>query len=151
MRPHCPSFSTQSLDQTPPPWNHKLKPQMTNRSQTRRFNCRNAEFRFFDGACAVTSIVDTIPQGHPAEGGSSCELLNWPRTLTECYPAFLSTLNVHFKGGPKNKAELVLETEVKAVRLITRSMASFFFGPGLVSNAAAAPNPHRKAFIWDWF
>lgn len=27
----------------------------------------------------------------------------------------------------------------------------FLFGPGLVSSAAAAPNPHRKAFIWDWF
>lgn len=86
---------------------------MTNRFQTQRFNCRNTEFRFFDGACAVTSRVDTIPQGHVAEGGCSCELSNWPRTLTENYPAFLSTLDGQFKGGPKNKAQLVLQTELR--------------------------------------
>lgn len=99
---------------------------MTNRSQTQHFNCQNTEFRFFDGACAVTSIVDTIPQGHPAEGGCSCELLNWPRTLTEYYPTFLSTSNIHFEGGSKYKAELVLETQLKDVRLITLSMAFLF-------------------------
>lgn len=53
-------------------WN----PQMTKRFQTRRFNCQNAEFRFSDRACAVTSWLNSLPHCRPGDGGlwQRCQL-----------------------------------------------------------------------------
>lgn len=42
---------------------------MTNRFQTPCFDCQSSEFRFFDGACAVTSSPLPPTQGCPRERG----------------------------------------------------------------------------------
>lgn len=54
---------------------------------------------------------------------------------------------------PNKKAPFGLRkwTKRSKVKLSFKHSVPFFWGSGLVSSAAAAPNLHRKAFIWDWF
>lgn len=65
-----------------------------------------------------------------------------PEDQLQCSLLFLTWSSVW--GRPKKTLRVR-----KEVRSNYRSVQ--FFCSGLVRGAAAAPNPHRKAFIWDWF
>lgn len=150
-------FSFSLPGQTPPRLNHKVKPQMTNRFQTPCFSCQNAEFRLFDKACAVTSLAP-LPTPRPScRRGAADELSIWPWGSPEyCRFVFTSTLNMTFQDGPKTTKlrsalmKWTFRTE-QGQTIVETFCGIFFFSSGLVIGAAAAPNPHRKAFIWDWF
>lgn len=122
-------FILLSLIPVPPPpplLNHKLKPQMTNRFQTPCFDCQKAEFRFFDGARAFTSLPWTHPQGHPWE---RLDYRLDPEDQLNILP-FPAPQNMNIWGGPKQKSSIRSSNSEKGARSNRRSNIQwrFFFG-----------------------
>lgn len=92
------------------------------------------------------------PQGHPEGGrtvGRGVQQLNCRTDPEYCLPLHLA--HEFLRGNRARKLHSILERELKVKSPFKHFDVFLFFWSGLVCGAAAAPNPHRKAFIWDWF
>lgn len=99
-------------------------------------------------ACLHIFTLDPPPRPSLREAGLS----TWPRGSTQ-YLAFPCTSkHEYLRWTQTKKLHSLFELwERSKVKPSFKHSVALFFRSDLVSGAAAAPNPHRKAFIWDWF